>query len=363
MTNKVLMEDLAHTWEMLSKKEREKLSNSTVLLTGCGGFLGQYYLSFFERYADQLNLKKVIGVDSLLLGKSPLLTGLEKHPLFDIRYIDVSLLSGTDVFKQYSIDYIIHLASIASPTYYRKYPIETVDSNIWGLRVLLDAFSDKPLKGFLFYSSSEVYGDPHNDYVPSSEEYLGNVPCIGPRACYDESKRFGETLCYIYANKFEMPIRIVRLFNIYGPGLKINDRRVPADFANSIIKNEDIVILSNGQHTRTFCYVADSIAGEIKALLYSQFDVFNIGLDANENTVLEFAEMFQKAGENVVNYNGKIIYDVSDDIHYLTHDPVRRCPDISKAKTLLSYNPSICLQEGLERYIRYLIDEGENATW
>ena len=123
------------------------------------------------------------------------------------------------------------MASIASPMFYRKYPIETLDANIWGLRRLLDYYMEKEMKGFLFYSSSELYGDPAPEAVPTSEDYNGNVCATGPRACYDESKRFGETMCMLFAQQYGMPIGVVRPFNNYGPGMKINDKRVPADFA------------------------------------------------------------------------------------------------------------------------------------
>jgi UDP-glucuronate decarboxylase len=361
--NKTLDLDLEYTWNALNVDEKRKLSNCTILITGCGGFLGQYYLSFFEKYQRQLNIKKIIGIDSFLLGVSPLIRRLKEHPIFDIREMDVKDFSNSDILGKYEIDYVLHMASIASPTYYRKHPLETIDSNIWGIRVLLEAFAKRQIKGFLFYSSSEVYGNPDAAKVPTTENYWGNVSCIGPRACYDESKRFGETLCWIFHKIYNMPIRIVRLFNVYGPGLKINDRRAPADFAQSIVTNTDIVIFSNGQPTRTFCYVADSVIEEIKALLSNDFDVFNIGSSSEEMTILQLAELFRKIGKEYFGYNGKVIYKTSVDKEYLVHDPQRRCPDISKAKEKLGYLPMIEPQEGIHRYLQYLQEEGKKATW
>lgn len=361
--NRILEYDLDYTFHNLSNEEQEKLYGATILITGCGGFLGQYYLAFFHKYGKVLNLKKVIGIDTFLLGKSVLVQDLQLDSLFDIRTMDIKCFQESNLASQYAIDYVFHMASIASPTYYRLHPLETVDSNIWGLRALLDSFTGYPLKGFLFYSSSEVYGDPDERCVPTSENYWGNVSCIGPRACYDESKRFGETLCWIYHKLHNIPIRIVRLFNVYGPGLKMNDRRVPADFANAIINNENIVIYSNGQPKRTFCYVADSVVGEIKALLSSDFDVYNIGANTEESSILQLAEVFKTVGIANFDYTGSIIYKKSEDADYLTHDPQRRCPNLTKAKDQLDYLPTVKLDEGVYRYLAYLKEEGEQAVW
>ncbi len=362
--NRVLKEDLNYTLSKLTNEEIMKLSNSTVLITGCGGFLGQYYLAFFEEFQYRLNVKKVIGIDTFLFGKSPLIKRLENIELFDIRDMNIMDFSASGLAEEYQIDYVFHMASIASPTYYRKYPLETLDSNVWGLRVLLEEFKNRKLKGFLFYSSSEIYGNPlGSENIPTSEMYWGNVSCIGPRACYDEAKRFGETLCYYYEKLFKMPLSIVRLFNVYGPGLNINDRRAPADFANAVINNKDIIIYSDGSPTRTFCYVADSAIGEIKALLNPGNGAFNIGMKDNEITIVQLANEFKKVGEAMWGYSGKVRYELSDDIDYLTHDPARRCPKLDKVNEILNYYPVIDLNTGIKRYLEFLKLEGENVSW
>lgn len=359
----ILEQDLLYVWNALTDSEKKALNGCTILITGCGGFLGQFHLSFYEKYANELQLKKVIGIDNFMLGKSPLIKKLSDNPLFDIYEMDVADFNNQHLGDKYSVDYIIHMASIASPTYYRLHPLETVDSNIRGLRTLLDAFSKKRIKGFLFYSSSEIYGDPDNAMVPTPETYWGNVSCVGPRACYDESKRFGETLCNIYNKLYNMPVSIVRLFNVYGPGLKLNDRRAPADFANAILRNEDITIFSNGQPTRTFCYVADSFIGELKALLYRKFEVFNIGISEPEISILEFAKIFKAVGEEMLHYSGKIQFKTSNDVDYLTHDPERRSPDIAKAQMLLHFYPEIDVHTGVSRYLHYLREDEGNVVW
>lgn len=355
--------DLLYTWNSLSKNEKEKLLGAKILISGIGGFLGQYYVRFFARYFDELKLKKIVGIDNYLLGKSALIKSFEK----DERFVFYTCCLGTDSIECFGeledVDYVIYLASIASPVYYRKHPIDTIDSNVWGLRALLEYYKDKEIKGFLFYSSSEVYGDPFSEYIPSNEDYYGNTSTIGPRACYDESKRYGETLCYVFYMQYEMPIRIVRLFNVYGPGLKLNDGRVTSDFARMIVDNDPIVIYSDGTPTRSFSYVADSVIGELKALLYDGFECFNIGVDNHEITIKDFAELCKMVGEKVCSYSKDIVFRISDDINYLVHNPQRRVPDISKAKKLLGYSPKIKLEDGFERYLRFIIENKEEQFW
>ena len=184
--------------------------------------------------------------------------------------------------------YIIHAAGIASPTIYRAHPIETMDANINGLRTLLDYARQRleaglEMEGFLFYSSSEIYGDPAADAIPTPETYRGYVSCTGPRACYDESKRYGETLCVNFARQHGIPVTAVRPFNNYGPGMKITDGRVIADFFRDALAGRDLVMLSDGSPTRTFCYVSDAITGYYLALLRGRRgEAYNVGVDGPE---------------------------------------------------------------------------------
>jgi UDP-glucuronate decarboxylase len=200
-------------------------------------------------------------------------------------------------------DYVIHAASIASPTFYRQYPIETMDANVNGLRHLLDqarrqAASVSPVAGFLFFSSSEIYGDPTPENIPTPETYWGNVSCTGPRACYDESKRYGETLCVNFAAVHHLPLKVARPFNNYGPGLKISDRRVIPDFAQDILQGRDIVMLSDGSPRRTFCYVADAVIGYFKILIRGRSgEAYNIGAEAPEISMAELAERMVELGQ------------------------------------------------------------------
>ncbi|MDJ0645036.1 MAG: NAD-dependent epimerase/dehydratase family protein [Flavobacteriaceae bacterium] len=361
MQNKILLEDLDYIFNKLSDKEKDKFRDSTILFTGCGGFLGYYFMHFFAHYSDQLQIKKIIGLDNFLTGTRDWLetlnTNNEKIELKDFNVItdDIDNVTGAQ-----EANLIIHGASIASPTFYRIYPEETIDANITGLRRMLDYYKTKSIKGFLFFSSSEIYGDPFPEFIPTKEDYRGNVATMGPRACYDEAKRFGETMCYIFHQKYNMPISIARPFNNYGPGMNINDKRLPADFAKAVHEGRDLVMYSDGKPTRTFCYISDAITGYLKVLLHGELDVFNIGIDKPEVSVAEFAELFAKNAKNVYDYQGSVVFDVSDDAEYMTDNPNRRCPNIDKARNILNYNPTIHVDEGIGRYLTFLkINNGQ----
>ena len=355
MNNPVVLEDLKKI--DIGILQKEKFLGATILITGCGGFLGYYFLQYFARYAKEVGINQVIGLDTFLLDKPKWLDELQDEfpdrlslRTFDISKDDISAVEGAAEAR-----FVIHAASIASPSFYRLYPVETIDANIWGLRGLLDFYRGKDtLKGFLFFSSSEIYGDPDTANIPTSEEFRGLVSCAGPRACYDESKRFGETLCWVYAKQYGMPITVARPFNNYGPGMRTGDKRLPADFAKGVLENQDIVILSDGKPTRTFCYVSDAITGYILCLLYGRYDYFNIGIEAPETSVRRLAEIYQSTGATVLNYSGKVKYETSGDLDYMTDNPNRRCPDITKARTILGYNPTVQVDTGVERFLRFL---------
>ena len=358
--NTIYHTDLQYIFNNLSKSEKEKLKDSSILVTGCAGFLGYYLMSFLSDYSEKLGIRKIIGIDNFKLGKPNWITELcNLNDRIELYTFDITQFSLFDTEKINDVDFIIHMASIASPTFYRKYPIETMDANVLGLRALLDFYKSKNIKGFLFFSSSEVYGDPFPEYIPTSEDYRGNVAVIGPRACYDESKRYGETICYLYAEKYHMPISIVRPFNNYGPGMRLNDKRLPADFAKAIIDNKKLIIYSDGRPKRTFCYVTDAITGYLKALLYESFDYFNIGIDKPEISIKEMAEIYKDAATALYDFNQSVEFRKSEEKSYLKDNPLRRCPDISKAKRLLNYSPSISVTEGVPRFLTFLKERGE----
>jgi nucleoside-diphosphate-sugar epimerase len=234
-----------------------------------------------------------------------------------------------------------------------------MDANITGLRSLLDYAlrqreRGQPVRGFLFFSSSEIYGDPPADQIPTAEDYRGNVSCTGPRSCYDESKRYGETLCVNFARQYQLPITIARPFNNYGPGLKITDRRVLPDFARDLLADRDIVLLSDGSPARTFCYVADAIVGYYKVLVRGRAgEAYNIGTEAPEISMAELAERVAELGRDLFGYRGRVVRRASAEADYLTDNPRRRCPDIAKARAELGYRPQVSLEEGLSRTLTW----------
>jgi len=357
----VVDEDLRYICNNL-KTEFLKLSGKKVLIAGGAGFLGYYMVQAILHWNRKNSSRKPIDLtvhDNFMRGVPDWLKNIEVHNNLVVEKHDVidKLPNNEGTFQ-----YIIHAATIASPIYYRKHPIETMDANINGLRNFLDYCIDrkskgKPVKGFLFFSTSEIYGDPDPGNIPTSETYRGNVSCTGPRACYDESKRYGETLCVNFAKQYGLPIKIARPFNNYGPGLKISDRRALPDFARNIFNNENIVLLSDGSPTRTFCYVADAIIGYFKILIRGKDgESYNIGLDKPEISIYELAERTINISRKIFDYKGKLVMKISDDKEYLTDNPNRRCPIIDKARKELDYNPTICLDEGLKRSLLWYSD-------
>ncbi len=332
----------------------QRFSGATVLLTGAAGFLGTQLTHYFV----QLNRLKAVDRPCRLVALDSLARGA---PAWLAELGDELELVHADIVKERSFphaDYIIHAASIASPIFYRKHPIETMDANVQGLRNLLDhAALDKPIS-FLFFSSSEIYGDPDPAFIPTPETYWGHVSCTGPRACYDESKRYGETLCVNFHAHRGVPVKMARPFNNYGPGLKITDRRVIPDFARDILEGRDLAILSDGRATRTYCYVTDAIVGYL-SLLLSKHDghAFNIGADRPEITVRELAEILIR----VSGARSKVLFESSPDTNYTKDNPQRRCPDLTKARKLLGLDPEVSLEEGLMRTLNYYRDNRSAA--
>ena len=343
-TNPILEEDLNYIFK--HHKKKNYLKNKNILITGASGFLGYYLSRYFVTYKKKLNIKKLF-----LTSKDTRELKLLNSKNIYIKNFDVA----KDNLSKFNLhfDIIIHAASIASPLYYRKKPIMTMKSNVWGLWKILEYCKNRKTKIF-FFSSSEVYGDPIKNKIPTKETYFGNVNCIGPRACYDEAKRFSETLCLEYSRKYKkLNIVIVRPFNNFGPGMKINDARLPADLAKQVSQKKNIILYSNGKPKRTFCYIADAIVGYLNALSFNKFEVFNIG-STEELTIKKFAYLYQKASQEILNYKPNILFRKHKDINYLKDNPNRRCPDLKKSKKMLQYLPKINTYKGIIRYLKFL---------
>jgi UDP-glucuronate decarboxylase len=336
-----------------------RMSGKRILISGGAGFLGYYLvqvpLAWNEAHPDE----PPIGVTVLenFFREAPVwLKELERRPEFDLMVHDVR---GPLPDRMGEFAYIIHAAGVASPTYYRAHPIETMDANINGLRSLLDYARQRleaglEMEGFLFYSSSEIYGDPTPDAIPTPETYRGFVSCTGPRACYDESKRYGETLCVNFARQHGIPVMAARPFNNYGPGMKITDGRVIADFFRNALTGRDLVMFSDGSPTRTFCYVSDAITGYYRTLLRGRpGEAYNIGVDGPEISMRELAEKVAGLASDLLGHQVKVVRGHSAERDYLVDNPNRRCPDITKARQELQYRPRMTLADGLRRTMRW----------
>lgn len=331
------------------------MSGGRLLVTGGGGFLGYYLVQaalHFNRTRAGGAPIEVTVYDNYVRGVPQWLEALRGQAHLELRRHDMIEPLPKDFGR---FDYIIHAAGIASPIYYRAQPLKCIDANINGLRNLLDhcvaqRAAGQPVRGFLFYSSSEIYGDPAAAAIPTPETYRGNVSCTGPRACYDESKRFGETLCVTYAKHEGLPVTMARPFNNYGPGLKITDGRVIPDFAKDIFAGRDIVMLSDGSPKRTFCYATDAITGYYKVLVRGRpGEPYNVGIDKPEISVAQLADLTVKAAAQLLGYRGKVVLGQSSEADYLIDNPNRRCPVIDKARTELGYQPKVSVEEGIYR--------------
>jgi nucleoside-diphosphate-sugar epimerase len=350
----LLEEDLAAICTDLAE-EFGAMGGGRLLITGGGGFLGYYLVQAALHWNKTRGKGAAIEVtvyDNYMRGVPAWLEALKGDAHLSLVRQDIIEPLPRDIGH---FDYVIHAAGIASPIYYRAQPLKCIGANINGLRNLLDYSlaekkADRPLKGFLFYSSSEIYGDPAASAIPTPETYRGNVSCTGPRACYDESKRFGETLCVVYAKHEGLSITMARPFNNYGPGLKITDGRVLPDFAKDVLAGRDIVMLSDGSPKRTFCYATDAVTGYYKVLVRGQAgEAYNIGIDKPEISVAELAQLTVAAAQRLFGYRGKVVRGQSQEADYLIDNPNRRCPVIDKARAALGFNPSVLVDEGVTR--------------
>ena len=307
----------------------------SVLITGGAGFIGSHL-------CDKLikNGYKVLCLDNLLTGSKENIKYLTENPNFI--FIKADVTQAIDIGEN-KPDYIFHLASPASPIDYQNYPEETFLANSTGTLNMLKLAKETGAK-ILIASTSEIYGDPLEH--PQKETYFGNVNTFGPRSCYDESKRFGETATYIYIRKYDIDARIIRIFNTYGPKMQKDDGRVVSNFVTAALNDLPIKIDGDGSQTRSFCYVDDLVDGIIKAMFKDRTtgEIFNLG-NPGEFTVKELAELVIRitGSKSLTEFTGK----------FRENDPMRRQPDITKAKNILDWEPKVSLEEGLQKTIEY----------
>jgi dTDP-glucose 4,6-dehydratase len=307
------------------------MAKERVLITGAAGFLGSHLCDRFIKEGYD-----VIGMDNLITGSMDNIAHLMGKENFEFYHHDISKY----VHVPGKLKYILHFASPASPIDYLKIPIQTLKVGAHGTHNLLGLAKDKKAR-ILVASTSEVYGDPL--VHPQTEDYYGNVNPIGPRGVYDEAKRFMESITMAYHTYHQLETRIVRIFNTYGPRMRLNDGRVLPAFIGQALRGEDLTIFGDGSQTRSFCYVDDLVEGIYRLLLSDYTQPVNVG-NPDEITISEFAEEIIK----LTGTKQKVIYkDLPKD------DPKKRQPDITKAKELLGWEPKVSRQEGLKITYEY----------
>lgn len=307
------------------------MATKRILITGAAGFLGSHLCDRFLKEGYE-----VIGMDNLLTGNIKNIEHLFPLKEFEFYHHDVSKF----VHVPGHIDYILHFASPASPIDYLKMPIQTLKVSSLGTHNLLGLAKSKGAR-ILVASTSEVYGDPL--VHPQTEEYWGNVNPIGPRGVYDEAKRFMESITMAYHNYHGVETRIIRIFNTYGPRMRLDDGRALPTFMSQALRGEDITVFGDGSQTRSFCYVDDLVDGIYRLLLSDYHKPVNIG-NPSEITLLQFAEEVLK----LTGSKSKIVYEPLPQ-----DDPKQRQPDITKAKEILGWEPKVDRHEGLKRTLEY----------
>jgi nucleoside-diphosphate-sugar epimerase len=320
------------------QKDLKDAEGQRVLITGGAGFLGSWLCDTL------VHKSKVTCYDNFATGKPGNIAHLKGSQNFEYRNIDVS---ARDWHARGKFDLILHLASRPTPDDYQKHPVETLTVSTNGMVGALELARRNDAK-LLFASTSEVYGDPQ--VIPTPETYWGYVNPIGLRSCYDEGKRVGEAMCMAYRRQYGIDVRIVRIFNTYGPRIRSTGdygRSVPR-FIVQALENKPITIHGDGKQTRSFCYASDTVSAMIKTILHKEAagQAFNIG-NPNEITILELAKTIMRLTKT----RSKIVHRSP-----APDDPKRRCPDISKAKQSLAWSPSVDLVDGLKRTMIWFKD-------
>jgi UDP-glucuronate decarboxylase len=345
MRNPIVDEDLQF---ILSQKlPWYKLEGKTVLISGVGGFLSTYMVKVLL-YCNEKNGSK-IKVLGMVRNKEKALAKFSEYVgknNFELIIQDVC----DPVTIRQKVNYIIHAASFASPKYYGKDPVGTLSANVLGTYNLLQLAKKNKIEAFLFFSSGEVYGEVDQHCIPTKEDDYGYVDPLDVRSCYAESKRMGETMCVSWWHQYGLPAKIVRPFHTYGPGIRLDDGRVFADFVSDIVNNRNIVLKSDGSAIRAFCYLADATVGFFQVLLEGHNgEAYNVGNDRGEISVLALANLLVNLFPEK---NLSVIRDEqSTEIGYLKSKITRNCPDILKIRSL-GWQPRFSIEEGFKRTIR-----------
>src|SRR6267143_7123246 len=314
-----------------AKKRTPNRAQPTSVVTGGAGFLGSHLVDLLLARAH-----RVVAIDNFVTGAVQNIDHLAGNPHFKFIQQDVTEF----IFLHETVDYVWHFASPASPVDYLELPIQTLKVGSLGSHKALGLAKEKGAR-FLIASTSEIYGDPL--VHPQTEDYWGNVNTIGPRGCYDEAKRFAEALAMAYHREHGVETRIVRIFNTYGPRMRLNDGRVVPAFVSQALKNRPLTVFGDGSQTRSFCYCSDLIEGIYRPMMSDTSLPVNIG-NHHEMTVLEFAREIIR----VIGSASKVVFKPLPE-----DDPKQRQPDITRAKELLGWMPQVPLRKGLKETIAY----------
>ena len=317
-------------------------SHAVVLVAGAAGFIPSHLCEALLNQGAT-----VLGIDNFISGRESNLSSFRNHPKFTFLQADITKPTADLLPGWFRPTHIFHMASPASPPGYQKHPVETYMVNAFGTHHLLQYMKEFASDAtFLYASTSEVYGNPLEH--PQKETYWGNVNPNGIRSCYDESKRLGETICGVHSREYDMDVRIVRIFNTYGPRMDPNDGRVIPQLMTQAVKNEPFTIYGDGKQTRSLCYVSDLVDGllRLSSEPNAKNETVNLG-NPDERTVQELADLIQ----TISGCEGHKTYAPLP-----KDDPTRRQPDISKAKSLLGWEPKVSLREGLTKTFEYFQD-------
>ncbi len=333
-----LNSDIKEICENLKRYEKI-ISGKKFLISGANGFLGKYFIKTLLTMNQKLPKKvKILAIDIKF-------DNCEIYSDKNIKKLKIDINKIKNI--NFKSDYVLHAAGIPSPKHYFNKPIEAIFTSITGTKKLLE-YSRINKSKFIFFSSSEIYGNPDKKNIPTKETYNGNVSCIEDRSCYDEGKRVGETLCYFYKIKYNVKVAVLRPFNVFGPGMPKNDYRVFPRFFSSIKKNQPITIFKNGKQTRTFCYASDAITAMFSVIIKGNNFVYNIGNNKPEINMSKLYRTIQRCVPKKIKFS-----NVDYPKNYPRVEPLRRCPDISKIKNELGFKNRVSLEDSIKRFYNW----------
>ena len=313
-----------------------------ILITGCSGFIGHYIIKALS-FSNDKNKNIIHGIDIV----KPKIK-IKNFVFYKRNLMKISEKSIPNL----RYDYIVHLAGIPSPTYYKKDPLGTIFLNSNLAEILLKK-SKKERSKFIYFSSSEIYGNPPSNEIPTAESYKGYVSSISDRSCYDESKRMGETLTYVYKNKFNVDCKIIRPFNFYGNGMRYNDRRIIPQFFYQAINTKKITVFDDGKQTRTYCHIFDAVIMILKIIFSGKEFVYNVG---NSNEEISAEKIAKKICKKFKKNKVKIL-KVGYPKNYPSDEPRRRCPNMKKFIKEFKYKAKVSLDNGLEYFKEFAVKE------